>query len=651
MIKDHRKWQNLLENLFVVILAFYPLRHIGWGLDLWDTGYSYANFQYMGTEHMDSMWLFSTYLATAVGHLLMKLPRADTLMGMNLYTGLIVSALTLTGYFFCTKKLRMPKIIVFLGEWMAMGLCWCPTASLYNYLTYLFFLGAFLLLYCGLAAEGPFDSENRRIAGDRFFRKQSYCLMGAGFLLGMNVLVRFANLPEAAMIVAVWAYDVILWLEEKGGKGQKETAVNDGKGGKGFWSRLVRHTFWCLAGYIAALAVLYGYIHIRYGIGEYIGGIRRLFAMTENASDYKATSMVQKILDDYVENLYWVLRIGIIAVGALFLCWLAGRLEMLLRSGRGAAAVAKKRDYAAVLHTGVRILIGLLSAAMLGWLYCRGFCSLMFYSYDSMRRPGILFLMLTTLIGVIRIFDRNSSREEKLLSGMIILVIQLTSIGSNNGTYPSMNNLFVAAPYTLWESWRFVRGRRQFLFPLKGLLLAFLGMCLFQFSMFGASFVFAEATGVQNATAYVENNAVLKNIRMNPEKAQWMTELGTYINDNELEGTEVLLYGWIPALSYYLQMPSAFNPWSDLDSYTLTTMKKDMGELEEQIREDETARPVIILENTYALYAEGRFDELAAAGSSKEQMEKNEKWQLITDFMADYGYTQVFRNAKFAVYR
>ena len=39
---------NLLENLFIVILAFYPLRHISWGLDLWDTGYNYANFEYMG---------------------------------------------------------------------------------------------------------------------------------------------------------------------------------------------------------------------------------------------------------------------------------------------------------------------------------------------------------------------------------------------------------------------------------------------------------------------------------------------------------------------------------------------------------------------------------------------------------------------------
>ena len=61
-----KKKTNLIENFMIVILAFYPLRHINVGLDLWDTGYNYANFTYMGMEHMDPMWLFSTYLSNAV---------------------------------------------------------------------------------------------------------------------------------------------------------------------------------------------------------------------------------------------------------------------------------------------------------------------------------------------------------------------------------------------------------------------------------------------------------------------------------------------------------------------------------------------------------------------------------------------------------
>ena len=73
--------------------------------------------------------------------------------------------------------------------------------------------------------------------------KKGY-LICAGILLGSNVLVRFSNLPEAAMIVAVWAYDIILWLEgrkrggraERGSAGGKALGSRKAAAGKGFLS-------------------------------------------------------------------------------------------------------------------------------------------------------------------------------------------------------------------------------------------------------------------------------------------------------------------------------------------------------------------------------------------------------------------------------
>ena len=736
--------QNLRENLFFVILAFYPLRHISWGLDFWDTGYNYANFQYMGTRHMDPMWLFSTYLANVTGNLLTKLPSADTLMGMNLYTGLFASVLALTGYFFCTRKLKMQTGIVFAGEMIALSLCWCPTALLYNYLTYLFFLLSSILLYIGLTKE------------------KRACMIWAGVFLGTNVLVRFSNLPEAAMIVAVWAYDFIVWLEErKGGAGKKDKADgkdraekdgraagrdeaerndraaekdraerNDREAGKdeaerndreagqdraerkdraekngeekktdtGFWKRTLRHTLWCLLGYAAALAVLLNYIHIRYGIDAYITGIRRLFSMTGNASDYKAISMIRGILDRYVENLYWAGRLGVIVAGGMVLFALAGRLEDIFSRGKaqeaGGAAGGKvvKEDTAGgnvtrgnaagrditredasggnasggmvwAVHVGIRLLWAGVSVLTLWWLYAREFCSLYFYSYDPIYRPGTIFLMLTMFIAVVRIFHPQSPREEKLLGGMLILIILLTSIGSNNGVYPSMNNLFLAAPYTLWESWRFIRhigerrmknGWRISAFPAKGILVAFLALCLFQFGGFGMGFAFAEATGIQDANTVVTNNEILKNIKMSPEKARWMEEISAYVKESGLQGKEVILYGDIPSLSYYLQMPSAFNPWSDLDSYSLEVMESELAQIEGQVKEKGMERPVIILENYHALAVEGGLEALEASDISEkklQEMKEDQKWKRLTSFMDTLGYEQSFRNEKFAVYR
>lgn len=125
--------------IYPLVLLLYPLRHIRVGVEWWDTGYNYGNFTYM--NYMDPMWLLSTYLGNALGHLFTLLPGGGTMLGLNVYTGLIVSLLAMGGYFFFTRIVDLPKTLTFWGEMLAVSFCWCPTALLYNYLTYLL-LGA-----------------------------------------------------------------------------------------------------------------------------------------------------------------------------------------------------------------------------------------------------------------------------------------------------------------------------------------------------------------------------------------------------------------------------------------------------------------------------------------------------------------------------
>lgn len=591
------------ELIFILILFLLPLRHIFVGLDLWDTGYNYANFTYMGTEHMDSMWLFATYLANVVGHFFTLLPFGGTLAGLNFYTGLFVSALAIIGYWFCTRALNLSKWIAFAGELAAICLCWCPTALLYNYLTYLLFLVGVICLYYGLVEEKP------------------GMLVAAGICLGANVLVRFSNLPEMAMIVAVWAYDFLKWRED-----QK----------RGFFKRTLIHTLWCLLGYLGILLVLFFVVQVRYGLGAYVTGIRRLLSMTDSASDYKLKSMIMGIIGTYVEHMYWVVRIGVILVAGLVMSvaawWLGGKIGK--RSGK--------------------VIMIALSGAMLLWLYLRRFCSFEFYTYGAMQRPAVLFLMLTLFIAFVRVFCLKCRAEEKLVAGMLLIIIPITSLGSNNDVFPSMNNLFIAAPYTLWESWRFLRmtGEKKLwkmtenLFPVKCILVAFLLLCTLQFAGFGYHFVFAEATGVQTTEGRVENNEVLKGIRMSTDKAQWMTELTSYVKEKGYVGQEVILYGQIPALSFYLQMPAAFNPWSDLDSYGYEVMEAEL----ENLGPD---KPLILVENKYVTYMHSGTNLLRQQGIDENTIQKIDndcKWKLLIEFMEDRGYREDFANEKFTVY-
>ncbi len=683
------------EPLLVVFLFWYPLRHINWGVDFWDTGYNYANFTYMGLEHMDSMWLFSTYLANSVGHLLTMLPGANGLAGMNLYTGCTVSVLAIAGYYFCTRKLGISRGIAFVGEVVAISLCWCPTALLYNYLTYILFLGCVILLYLGLTED------------------KMWFLFAAGVCLGSNVLVRFSNLPEAAMIVAVWAWDFILGLEKK--KVHVKVLQGHHREGKdkagSVWpqvaGKMAQHTLWCLGGYLAALAVLFGYIHIRYGMDAYVAGIGRLFAMTDNATDYKASSMLMGLIGAYVENLYWAVRIGAIILAGMVGLAIYGSVKewskVKSKSWRivclvccGVAAVVLAWLYLrgllpfagysmySLLRIGILFLLlmlvfvmtGLLgertilgmslgqvlwcgvAVLMLVWLYLRGFCSFEFYTYGAILRPGILFLMLTMLIGAVRIFHPASSKEEKLISGMVILVVLLTSIGSNNGVYPSLNNLFVAGPYTLWQCWRFARYVKDWRlvssFPSKAVAAAFLVMFMFQSMVFGVCFMFAEATGARDITTVIKNNEVLQGIKMSPERARWLGEISVYVDENQLQGREVILFGQIPAMSYYLQMPSAFNPWSDLRSYSYEAMEADLDKLAAGI-ETGGECPVILMDQEYArqyeTYLQGGEGLLREQGVGEKRIEwivsTKDKYMLVRAFAETYNYDLTFENEKF----
>lgn len=599
--KSARLLRVCYNYIFPLMLLLYPLRHIHWGLDLWDTGYNYANFRYMGLDHMDPMWLFSTYLANVVGHFLTLLPGGHTLLFMNLYTGMFVSLTALTAYYFCTKRIKMPAPLVFWGEMVAVSLCWCPTALLYNYLTYVLMLACILLLYEGLSKD-----------------RKTFLVL-AGVALGTNVFTRFSNLPEMALIIAVWAYGILC---------RKKLL------------KVLQETGFCILGYAAALGVGFGYIVLRYGLWTYINGISRLFAMTDTAVDYKPTAMVYGMFLGYRQNIYWFIRLLCFVLIGLILCYVLPRKLKKVKM----------------------FFCGALALCAVGWLYYQKFCSLHFDEYDAMLRPGILFLMLTLVVCGIRILQPSVDKKEKLLAGMIFLVVLLTPIGSNNGLFPGINNLFLALPYVLYCFYRLCKKKegegRLSLLPMKAVWGGFLALFIFQSMGFGMGFVFVEAAGAKKVDTKAENNDILKGIYMSAERAEWMDGISVYVKEEGLTGREVILYGSIPSLSFYLEMPSAFNPWSDLASYGESIMAQALEETgREAVGEDlpaESSLPLVILDRKFALYRQGGEAALEQAGYPASEIDKvkaDTKQELLWTYMEKWEYEETYSNSKFVLYR
>ena len=108
-----------------VILLFYPLIGCNQGVDLADTGYNIATYRFMTS--WDGYWTLAMLLANALGYLLTCLPGGLTLLGLNIYTGLILGVGAVFTYRALSRKL--PRLCVFVGELIAPCSSWCLQRS------------------------------------------------------------------------------------------------------------------------------------------------------------------------------------------------------------------------------------------------------------------------------------------------------------------------------------------------------------------------------------------------------------------------------------------------------------------------------------------------------------------------------------------
>lgn len=573
-----------ISILFLAVLILYPLRHLSVGVDLWDGGYNYANFRYPGMEYMDSMWYFATWIANVTGSLLGKLPFGDRMLAMNLYTGLFVSLLATAGFLFCTKILKLPSWLAFLGEFTACGLCWLPTASLYNYVTFVLLAFGCILLYLGLIKE------------------QAGYLAAAGALLGLNVGVRFSNLVQAALILAVWSY---------GGMRKKS------------FREICRQTLVCAAGYAAGLGAFLLLMAVRYGISEYAAGILRLFDMTESAKEYSPSGMLAGVAAEYAKASYWIKRFGLALAVGTAVC------------GAAPGRAVKIRKF---LCCGVTL-------GLFGWLLTHRFFYPDFHTYQAIYDPCVMLLLSAMAVSGLFLIKRNVPKEDKLLAVMELLLILLTSLGGNNAVFYCINNMFLILPlhiYMLWKLWR--EPGMDWMFSVKTVSAALALLVCVLAVRFGNVFIYEEAGGARQADTVIAEIPVLSGMRTHREKAEALTGLYRYLRESGLSERSCILYGQIPGVSYYLELAPAVNIWSDLESYTWETMSGDLEALAGRLKNG-AGKPVVILERSWAEYLDGTggADALWTESALK-------KAELLKRFLGEFGYARVYDNGKFAVY-
>lgn len=604
LYKKYRLWLDLAA---VFTLILYPMTRVGMGLSVVDTTYSAGNALFF--PQMEGTWVVATFLSNVLGWIFTKLPFGGYLLGLNIYTSLTISLLAATTYLVCKKWISAG--VLWLGEIIAIGCCWCPTTILYNYLTYLLMGLGILLIWKGL------------------FEHKQICFVLAGVCLGANVAARMPNVVQAAFILVVWYFGIL-----------NRESISD----------IAGKTVRCILGYFLGFGIPFVVICVRYGITAYPDMIQTMFAMTRKAQDYKPTSMLTGMLGDYIGAWPWVLVFVLCVPGTAIADLLLGKIlgNKLMRIKTWATVCAG-------------LVLGLIGVRL---CWGRGMFDLRYYNYGCIYEWVVLFLIMTlgicigTMASGVTFYGQS---EAAVMAFTVLLQILLTPLGSNNGVYPIMNNLFLAAPFALWLLWRGLCGcaentketrPRLWCMPAAGILI---GMLFFQSIGFHAEFALQDGVWGEPRNSYVtlknsDGHAKTAGIRTEETRALDLGEIMDFALEEKLAGKEAIFYGEVPGLGYFLDMPSALTTlWPDLDSYCMVEYERDMAAVEALQQKGETLPYVVVSSQVAAWYGADE-EAMDWFGVDRERYAEDEKLQILTDYMDRYGYKQIFANGSYAIY-
>lgn len=515
------------------------------------------------------MWKFSTYLANVVGSLFTKLPLGETMIGLNIYTGLIKAFTSIIIYYICVYEFDMKSCLVFLSQLMALGYCWCPTALLYNYCTYLLFdLGAILI--CIAAKRNKFR----------------YYLI-AGICLGLNVMVRLPNLAEIALIFAVWYYSFVT---------------------KDNFIVFLKKTGLCILGYLVGIASVLGFIFAKYGVEDYIIGIKQILSMSSHAGGYSLKHMIRGDFESYIYNCRWlVLAIGVIVFGVVLYSVFKTKFTVLKR----------------IIYCLCNVILIYVywKIHMFGFIYHR---------YDSIYYVGIFFLIISGLLGLYVIFFWQGDKILKLYGFVMGIVILITPLGSNNYLFSAVNNLFIVTPFVFTILYKFIVDSKnkpskiQFIFePVKITLLVLVAFMFIQGLLFGVCFVFRDGIDGQKRDTKIENIPILKGMYTTEKNAENLNEIYDFLNEEQLTGEEAIFFYNVPGLAYYMEIiPAMSSAWPDLDSFSTEKFQTEL----ELIKQNASTvdKPLLIL------------------GCSLE--EESPKLEILREYTKDLDYELIFSN-------
>jgi hypothetical protein len=263
--------------------------------------------------------------------------------------------------------------------------------------------------------------------------------------------------------------------------------------------------------------------------------------------------------------------------------------------------------------------------------FARGVFTRNYTYYDSMFKAAMMFVIVSMILCIIGSTGvLNGSKQEQTLAFGALMIILITPLGSNNYTFPVINNLFIVAPISLWLMRRLMQrlGDKHYHFAWQAMITMTITVVIVQGAVFHASFSFGDGVDGTKRDSFA-NIPKVRSMRTTADNAASLNELYEALKSSDLLGKETMLFGGVPGLAYIFDLEPAIDTvWPDLDSYSTSKFEIRLTELCTS-----GSTPTVIIGKELAEYAN-----------------IGEKYDILMDYIANQDYNMVFESDRFIVY-
>ena len=489
----------------MALVIIFPYLLIFQGLDVTDIGFWLTNYHQIFIEPSNIQLLFSCWLSNVIGGIWIRMVGGLGLFGVKLGGAIVVSITCYLSYLILKDYIK--KEFLLIGLLLTEMIAFSGTSIILNYnnLSALFFtLSAYFFIKAIL--------------------KEQYILfLFSGFLIGLNIFIRFSNILGISLVVVIFFYGYL-----------KKIKI----------SIQIRRSLYFLLGWCASIIMVLIIMKILGHYKLYLNSLLDLFEVgTSSDLRHSGIMLIKLLIRDHLFVLlyFFIALLGTIVISKIF--------------------------HKIKLNKYFKYIIFFIFALLISFFLYKG------HRYFIYIIMGMLYLSLLINIFNLPKIDVNL----KMISLTALLILFITPLGSSNGISNARFGMWLALPISIAllmqimeikNDLNFTTDSNKFFGRFKinkqEMLFAKIIILIFCFTfmlMFSFRYTYSDTTN-RLAMHYSINHPKLKMVYTTKERAKVVGELLDEIPKYVQAGDYLLCYEHIPMVHFLTETrPYLYTSW------------------------------------------------------------------------------------------